>query len=506
VDNDHTDQLDNTLPDTRGSTDNKKPPLHTPGSPQQNPQPSLNQTRQTNQQQIQQNRASFQTGQSPQEKTDNTNVAGDQQKTLPPWKGGKPPSSRYTPDVHETGHIIQATVESEKPKVSKKKIIMLAVIFIVIVSISGGGGIYLYNYINNPLRIMAESYTKFDESNSFSVNAEFANMNGVADVSALLDYQKQDLTLSRVQVKIENIEKDPDHSLTGLLIFNSSEGYLQTQYSKAYEIDNLLKLSSPQITELESYKLAYPILTGKRWLYFEMSDEKGEAYESSGVEISEAKVQELNEKFIESIVINSHNSNFEIDGKKYHKILIGFDKEKLINFVETFKDLDLEVELKDINALVRVIISIDNWNSNIVEIVIEKDTSYPHSIALWLPQIPEDALEEGIKESISDESSASRYLDLFSESIDKLMDNKDEEARALNYIGKLTFSNYNRAPGAERPKNIVSREVLTEAIEKDVPTLMLMFLQTTTVPDELYFPNDAPFPLPSTQSSSLQEI
>lgn len=413
----------------------------------------------------------------PQQKTEKT----QEDRPAPPWKQPSHLTSSFVPAPSETGHIISAAEEPIQPKSAKIKKIALAVIAFAVILALSGAGLFLFNYINNPLRLIAKSFEYLNKANSFTVNATFTEDQDFGKASVMLDYQKAPLVFSRTQVKITNINKEPLHNLTALFIFNSVETFFQATYSKIDIIENELTLVFPEILSLRSYQVARPLLKGEKWLHIE-TPETEEGYQEGGIEISEEKEKELNEKFVNSVIVRNHKRNFEKDSEQYHKIILGFDKEKLIEFIETVKTLDLEVELKDINALIKIVQSVESWDKDLVEILIEKEGNL-HSLSLSLPKIPDDALKVGIKESVNEKSAIGAFSDILSDKISGILEKPS--AAELIYIGKAVFSNYNRAPGAEKPAEIIEVKELTLALEKDMPIILqMMLLQLQEVPQQ----------------------
>ncbi len=289
----------------------------------------------------------------------------------------------------------------------------------------------------------------------------------------MLDYHKAPFLLSRGQAKITNIESESGHNLVVLAIFNSTDNYLQASYSKIDSLENQLRLISPEITVLETYQLFRPVIKGQKWLHLKTSEEVG-GYQGGEIEISEEQERELNEKFIDSIVVRKLERNYKENGKKYNKIILGFDKEKLIEFIEEVKKLDLEIELKQINSLVKIVQSVDTWDDDLVEILVEKDTGNLYSLTLSLPKIPENALISSIEESVKQQDSIADYYQLFSDKISEYI--KPQGSSGLIYIGKAQFTNYNQAPSAQKPAPLVEQEEIENAFQRDFPLILQMIL------------------------------
>ncbi len=374
------------------------------------------------------------------------------------------PTATYQTEVN---HVIQGAGDSDKSYHQYIRKITLLAVFLMLISALAAGAIYVYNFAFNPLKIIQTALAKLENANSFSINATFAPTQEFGNASIRFDWQKSDLDFSRSQINLAKINDQAGHNLVIMYIFNTFDNYIQAYYSEIDSVDNQLKLVFPQISSLKSYNLILPVLKGQKWLHFKASEEE---QDEGGIQISKDKERQLNEKFDDSIVVRSHERNFIKLGNKYNKIILGFDKEKLVEFIEEFKTLDLEIELKDINSLIKIVQSVESWNEDLIIILVDKETGNFHSISLSIPQIPKDALEAGVQESVSEESGVSAFANLLTDKISGLLE-KPTSANLI-YIGELIVSNFNTAPKSKRPSPVVESDELMLALNNDLPLLM----------------------------------
>ena len=378
-----------------------------------------------------------------------------------------------SPNLGDVNHVIEGT--GKPVKKGSKWVVKLTLILIIITVILGlgGGFIILQNYRNNPLRLISKSFSNLESTSSYSLHAALAKNEEFGLVDLTIDYHKAPFLFSRGQAKITSIGSELGHNLLILAIFNAEGSFLQASYSKIDSFENQLNLLYPQITALETYQLILPVVKGQKWLHLTTRED---SKAQGGVEISEEKATVLNKKFIETIVVRSHNANYKLEDSKYHRIVLGFDEPKLIEFIEEVKSLDLEIQLKQINSLSKIVQSVENWNDDLVEILIEKDTGNLFAIALSLPKIPEDALDQTIVENVEGQSLFSPLTDYI---IPKLKDVITPPSHNnLTYIGKVEFINYNQAPSAQKPSPTLEQIELEKAFEKDLPAILqAIFLQ-----------------------------
>lgn len=383
-------------------------------------------------------------------------------------------------NIHSTlagdvNHVIEGV--GKPVKKSSKWVVKLFLIIILITVISGlgGGFVILQNYRNDPLRIVSKSFNNLESASSYLLHASLAKNEDYGLVDLNFDYHKAPFLFSRGQVKITGIGSEVGHNLLVLAIFNAEGSYLQASYSKIDTLTSQIALLYPQITALETYQLILPVVKGQKWLHLTSQEDP----KSQGsTDVSEEKVKELNEKFIETIVVRSHDANYELEDSKYHRIVLGFDEPKLIEFIEEVKTLDLEIELKTINSLIKIVQSVENWNDDIVEILIEKDTGNLFQLTLSLPKIPEDTLNSSISENVEGQSVFSPLTDYV---LPKLKDVVTPPSlNNLTFIGKIEFTNYNQAPSAEKPAPTLEQIEIEKAFEKDLPLILQAIFHQTT--------------------------
>lgn len=369
----------------------------------------------------------------------------------------------------DISHVIEG--RGKPPKKTKKTAIKLALFLIVIIVTAGlAGGFYiLNNFKNNPLRLISESFAKAESANSYSAKATLTQTQSVGNVEFLVDYHKAPLLFSRGQLKINSIGGEIGNNILILAIFNSTDQFIQASYSKIDELENQIGLYYPDATNLQTYKLILPVIKGQKWLHISTPDDNSRPNQNH-VEISQDKQDELDKKFLDSIVVRDHETNYKIGETKYHKIILGFDKDKLVSFIEALRSLDLNVQLSEINSLIRIVQSVDSWNDNLVEILIEKETGSLYSLSLSIPKIPEDALQQSLEESVSNQGTFSTFSNLFSDKLNDVIAPKGTSD--LVYIGKVELTNYNLAPSAQRPAPILEQTQLQQAFQYDLPYIL----------------------------------
>jgi len=418
------------------------------------------------------------------------------------------PPSQITPTTYEgdVNHVIEGT--GKPPKKNSKIIVKIILFFIVICVVSGltGGFIILKNYRNDPLRLIAKSFEHIESTSSFTAHATFPEIENYGLIDLNFDYQKAPYLFSRGQAKITNINSEMDHNLSILAIFNSTDSYLQAMYSKIDSLESQLNLIYPEIQSLETYQLILPVIKGQKWVHLTVNPEQPS---QEGVQISEEKQKEINQKFIDSIIVRSHETNYKFGDNLYQRIVLGFDEQKLIDFVESFKSLDLEIKLAQINSLIKIIQSADNWNDDTIEILIEKDTGNLYSLSLSLPKFPEDSLEQTIEENLQSENSISTLTELFSNKLKDIV--KPENTGKLIYIGRVEITNYNQAPSAQIPSPLVEQNEIKSAIEHELPLLLQVMFMTPEedrLDSDLYIPdylNQKTYDVLSATISSLKK-
>ncbi len=360
-----------------------------------------------------------------------------------------------------------------------KKILIGLIVLSILAGLSYAGYLFYFRYIN-PVGIISKSVESTQKLESFTINFNFPKKDGSPSIEAFADYHKSPNIYSRAQLSINNMGNDPANSVLFMIIANKSSIFLQGSYSKYEILENTIKRDTPEILALESYKLFKPLITGEKWLEIIVPENVSGTSSDKSITIPKDNEIQLNKKLTKCFLTKKFDRNFQINDKTYYKIIFGFKKKELIEFTEFLKTLDLEINIKDINSLIKIIQSSDDWDEDIFELLIEKDSLYLRSVKISLPIIPEGALKSSLEDGLEDNSTLSFLKDYLTEKSETFFKNKQGSPEKLVEIVEISLTNYNNAPQSSKPVNITTSDDLLNTLKQDLPYLMSLILPTNS--------------------------
>lgn len=358
---------------------------------------------------------------------------------------------------------VERVVEPKKPP-TKRFIIVLLIVFIVfIVSTSG---ILAYKYIfNNPLKIISESFTKLLKADSFTSELYINEDKDNTNFTATINYHKNKNKFSGFNANILKIGGNQDDNLKVEGIFNENELFILPEYSRLNELEAQVTIILPQITRLNTYKMVKPVLKGEKWLHIKFPEESSTNNKKSISQISKAEQKKLQEKFIKSIIVKSYDSSYKAGSKTFHRITLGFEKKELIAFIEQVKTLNIDLKLSEINNIEKTVLSINNWNDDLIEILVDKKDNSLYMISVSLPQITESVIKDTLEQSSGNEGMSAYFKNLLFENLQGVV--KKDDNRKPEHIGKIFFGNYNKVSDINKPLNIIEFDEISLQFQKE---------------------------------------
>ena len=341
-----------------------------------------------------------------------------------------------------------------------------ALALILLVSI----GVLAYTILSpKPEKILLDALTKSAEASSFEARFKTGDGNFVADSV----YHKDKNMYSKLSVTIKNIENQKGSDLSAVGVFNDKKVYVQGSYTKLDETVAMVKSTMiPNVESLETYKLILPVLKNEKWLVINIPEASGTASVPPASSASDKQMEAVVKKFGEALVIHRFDKNYKKGYEVYTRISLGFDKKKLITAINSFKDTDLDVKVSQINAVVKYVEASDNWDSDLIDVLIDRD-SYIREATIRAPEVSPKTLEELINEGSKDNQELS-YLKGFTSQIEGVM--KSKTGGKLTDIGTIEMDSYNKAVEVAVPTNVVTMEEVSSAFSKELLPILGLFM------------------------------
>lgn len=399
--------------------------------------------------------------------------------------------------------VIVAPIEEPKNGGGAIKKLLLIIVLLLIIGGAGVGGYYVYSQVlNNPSKLLTESFTKLGDADSFTTGVTFADIPEAGRISLSFDYQKDTNKYGKAEFRFDNIVNNPNDYLTISSVYRKDEIYLMSSFTKMAELESEITLAMPEITAMKTYQLLAPVLNGQKWLMIRIPKETSPNFNSvspspNKYELTEEQEKELKRLSLSSLSLRSYNRNFSYNSKTYSRIAFGLKKKELLDLVEYLKSLKIDVQLADINNLKQVIESVDAdaWNSELVEILIDKTTKVPYLVSFSLPEIPKDVLDKSLSQAESDsKSNITSMLDQkeLSNGIDNFF-NQNKKGKLI-YLGKVVFTNYNSVPPTAAPMNVVDFNLVATAAEEELLPLFGSMLMGGSGNSNPLLPEPSPYP------------
>jgi hypothetical protein len=418
-------------------------------------------------------------------------VSNSDQSTSVPSEPTVPPppplpimSKPLNPVINSTppaGNVLGTPVENNLPsslepipnglKIWKP---ILAVVLLLILGV--GGYLFWTLYWHNPSRVLAASAQKMTSAQSVHVEAGFPELSN----QFTLDLHRDFTQYSHLKFVMSNLGGDTKENLSGEAIVNQDNLYSILTYSRLAEVATELEQYYPGVTQLQTYQLLNPVLSGQKWLHVDFAEISKTLNESASLtpkatptpSISTKDEQELEQILTDSVIIRQNNFGFEFEGQKYTRLAIGFRRDKLIQFLEKAKSMPIDVKVSDINSLEKIINSADNWDADLIVLLIDSK-GYPYQAEVSMPQIPESVLKNEVGTGTSGNAVAGGVAQEILNSTSGFF-NKQQKGQ-LTKILTVRLTNYNQVPEVTPPTNVVeAKELMTVAQVELAPIVQQM--------------------------------
>jgi hypothetical protein len=339
------------------------------------------------------------------------------------------------------------------------------IIALILVAILGTGAFFAINSLNSPQRILADSFKKLDKVSSVYIEGSPVKITAESTLSIALGYHRDPKVYSQWGFKLDHIGSSSAQNLVVDSVINRDEIYLMPVYSKLSEIEEQLRSIDPKILSFKSYQMILPVLQGQTWLQAPLPQGEFEKWtlNRSLSKEDEGEQNQVWEKLTKAISFRKVES-IQASGQKYSKVTLGFKKDKLQDFIRSLSNLGLGIQESQTSRLVQIINSVDNWDSDLIEILIDPVSGYPISVTLSLPQIPPTSFTS---------ESQTQPQDIYGFAAKTIYDNltpvfSGDKASQIQEIVKFSLSHYNDVPEAQKPTGFIQLDQLMPSINAEV--------------------------------------
>jgi len=377
----------------------------------------------------------------------------------PPVQQAQPAQANPTPSA------------PEPKKKSKAMGVLLAVVAVIVFAV---GGVFAYKtLVKSPKEVLMESFNNLTEADSFNMAYTTPESEFLVD----LDYIKDRSKFSSLMLKVDKIDESVDGPLSLTMIANEDDFYGTMNVSFLEQIEADMGPEGAMITGLVTYQMVRPILTGESWTHFSLKEMKelqtpeGDmtSDETKTNDVTDAQSKKMEELWGDAFVFRKFKRNEVVDGVKYTHITIGFDKKNLITAIDYLKDLDIKAEVGDINKMITLVQSSDDWDNDLIDILIDKDGRLAQ-IQLRFPKISEEKIEAAIQEGV-DDGSGMFGVAIMQGVADKVAEIGNKGAD-LQELGVIKFSNYDQVESAVVPTSVIEMKDIIEVGQQELMPLI----------------------------------
>lgn len=337
----------------------------------------------------------------------------------------------------------------------------------------GVAGALAWQYVYSPKVVIGKAMTKLSDARSLSYSFVAADDSFMSDGKLFFADNKLDGDkLSEINLDFTKVDS-ANASLRLALEFDKDNFYLLPTYSDTAQLETEIAAVYPPLLSTQTYALAKPVLFGEKWLHIDTSMLPQTAADGGqDTQANQEQLDRLQKLWLDSFKLRKYNLFYRQDGKTYTRITVGFDKPKLLAAINGFKDLDVDVKVSQINALVKLVEASDNWNSDIFELLIDSSGRLAQ-VKISFPEISQTDLEKSLAEGAKDDSLGALVQGLPDKVTSFLQtDNGD----GLVEVGTLKFTDYDTTMEPTRPTDVVSGTQVLAAAQTELGPVLVALL------------------------------
>lgn len=330
-------------------------------------------------------------------------------------------------------------------------------------------GVIVYATVLKPYILVGKSMASLTQYDSAQIlyQTEDQKFKLVADVAG------EDKPF-KIEAKMENLGGEESSDLTVTGIFSEQEMYTQANYSEPKVIELLLSGIYPAIVRTQTYKLAAPLWRGEQWLHVTFPESEDSAEVDFEWDNADAETKKLMSDLVLAIKPGKIEKNYGFEGDTYTKVGYGFRKERLIKAINDLKDTKIDMKVSQINSLVEIVESSDDWDQDLLTFLIDKKGDL-RVVLLQLPQIDEKVLDEGIAEGASEDRTgmAAGVMGMFKNMVWKAQGE-------MVSLGSVRLGQFDQVKAPEIPTRLVEGVELWETATKELGPIIAQMMMASS--------------------------
>lgn len=249
---------------------------------------------------------------------------------------------------------------------------------------------------------------------------------------------------------INKLRENKNDSLEISGIFTKKDIYAQAKYSEPEIIEKSLVAIYPLITKTQTYKLASSVWQGSEWLHLAIPESETGKTESAQTDWSDPEMRKVAWNWYWAVKPGKVEKNYPYQGESYTKVSFGFRKDQLIKAINGLKDLDIEMKVSQINSMIEVVESSDDWDRELVTFLIDKKGDL-RVVTLQVPEIKKEVLDKSISEGLAEQEGGAMLGGLVGSAKEMIWGSKGDMVE----LGVIKFGQFNEVEEIKIPENLV---------------------------------------------------
>lgn len=386
---------------------------------------------------------------------------------------------------------MEEQVVTTSPIVKKSWPVGKIILGIVILIMAGMA--WVYAVYAKPYITVGRAFLKLNKNESMQI--AYSTESGKTTV--VTDYAGKG-ALSQFTIRTSDLLQDENKKIELQLRADEKDMYIHGSYTKPEEVTKFVAGLYPRIDRTKTFVMAKSLWTGEKWLHFALPEAK-EENKKEDFKWDDLKTTEEGKRFAKNWVLavkpGPIEEKYEYEGAKYTKVTFGFDKERLIEAINSVKDLDVNVKVDQVNSLIKAVKSSDGWDKELVQVLIDQE-GIVRIVKMQIPEIDEETLNASIQEGVG-ESGSGAIVGQLGQSMKDLVWGKAENKMVS--LGTVRFDKLDEVKAAERPTVLVEAPELMSVAQQELGPIIAALLtagSNTTRPQSIY-PNVPSIPTAS---------
>ena len=323
---------------------------------------------------------------------------------------------------------------------------------------------YYMLVINNPVFALGKVLKNVENLNSISL--KFVSFDNKTIINTDLHFNN---SVSLLEFEESISGSSSKEKLKAKIAFDKESVYILPSYSRMDDVISLISMYLPNIEATRTYAKAIPILQGREWLHVPLSN----PLPAINLPIPNTKESLFFMNALrKAIVFRAFDRNYSFEGTHYSRIVLGFHKQYLLEFLDiveqTFSSEEHAEIITQLQALRNIVEETENWDQDLVQLFIKDDRLAIVSLAI--PEMSEEVLTNNTVRIFEGKYPELKetYQNFFKMLFSTVKPTRDH---AID-LGTIYVSNYNSAPDMKTPQNVVEGIELYVIAEQELAPLI----------------------------------